>query len=108
MSQDKCAAQSSANCGIVLWALTMLLCRPAAGLAQPLPRDPVEDLREALFEDLSDPKLRRARLTKRAEALRTPGDLGRAAILHGWHDKDQDEMVADVDRAVKADVVKRF
>src|SRR5438270_5769850 len=100
-------------------ALALLLAAAAyAGgdraAADPLPRDPVADLRQALAQekdagrDKDALRFRRENLTRKAQALRTPGEMARALLLQDWRVEGLSDPGADVDREVRDAVADRF
>jgi HEAT repeat protein len=72
---------------IALWGLALIA-------AEPVPLDPVEDVRQALQYPAQDPKERDRNLAKHIEALRSVNDMRRALLLYEWpSDQDQKRMV---------------
>lgn len=76
--------------------------------AQRFPNDPVEELRQALRNTKREAGAREKAMTQRLEALRTLGDLRRALQLQEWSDTDLEEKVAEIDRAQREAVARRF
>jgi HEAT repeat protein len=83
MAEDRTMKQGSR--GVARWLSlgTLALALGGAALlrAEPLPRDPVEELDRALRAGGKD---QAEILAKRVQALRSIGDLCRALQLHGW------------------------
>jgi HEAT repeat protein len=77
-------------------------------LAEPIPADPVEGLRQALKAPVRDPELRDRSLRTWMERLRGLTELSQAAVLREWRDEDVDERVAAVDRGHRAVLLRRF
>lgn len=97
-----------------LCLLAVLLgCGTALLPAAPYGADPVEELRQALRTKIRDPMnkdetdFRKELLEKRTKALRV-GDYRKALALDGWRDRDPDDAVQSVDRAVRQDLINRM
>jgi len=98
---------TSLRCAI---SLGLIVCLGSA-LGQAA-ADPAEELRQALRlnvgKSVSDDALafRRANLEKRVKALGA-GDLG-PALRESWRDRDPEDAIAAVDRAVRNILIQRF
>lgn len=76
------------------------------GLAAPA--DAVAELREILQMPVSDPGMRERCLGEQIKKLNGISELRRALALHDWREEDPDDQTAAVDRASRAEVVRRF
>jgi HEAT repeat protein len=82
--------------------------------ARPARVDPLVALRDELRTPVVDPskkeelEARRKALEEKIAALRTIGDLQRALMLTQWQDTGLDPAVAEIDRKVRSEVVKRL
>jgi HEAT repeat protein len=72
------------------------------------PTDPVEDLRQALKQEVVSPKARKDALLKIADRITNLGDLSRAMLLRDWRYKDLDADIATNDLDVWTAVARRF
>jgi HEAT repeat protein len=88
---------------ILLLPMGMMIGR---GLAAP--GDAVAELREILQAPASDPSMRERCLGEQIKKLNGISELRQALALHDWHDEDPDDKTAAVDRASRAEVVRRF
>jgi hypothetical protein len=95
----------SRTAGLAAALLAGLGLSPAQ--AQPLARDPVDALQQALRAP-DTLKGRKEVLEKRAAAVRSIGDLARAMLLLDWRDESPDAELAAVDRTVREQMAKRF
>jgi HEAT repeat protein len=90
----------------------MVTCFAAAvGLADRFPPDPVEELRLALKAPLQRlTESREQYLTKRADAVRSLGDLRRALVLQEWRPEQEtaSDEAALTDRRIRQRLVERF
>jgi HEAT repeat protein len=87
---------------VALWACG----KPS--LAQSLPRDPVEDLRQALKAVGERPQERDHRLKTKVEQVQDVSDLCRALALKEWRDDDLDVGIAAIDRSYQEMLGNRF
>src|SRR5262249_29434849 len=82
--------------------------------ADPLPRDPVADFRQALLQekdsirDKESLKFRNNNLTRKAQALTSLGEMARVLLLQEWKVEGIGEPIADVDREVRDSIADRF
>jgi hypothetical protein len=96
---------------VFLAALVVVLGSPVGLWAQRFPPDPVEALRQALRQDEKAPrdeailKELKANLEKKAAAISSPGDLGRALLLQEWGAKGLDPVIND---GIWNDLANRF
>jgi RNA polymerase sigma factor (sigma-70 family) len=78
------------------------------------PSDPLEQFRKALRQPILDPnnreeiQFRRSNLEKRAQDLRTIGDIRQALALEDWLDQSQDQVVVAIDGPVRQGLIARF
>jgi HEAT repeat protein len=97
---------------LVLAVLVLSGNHPA--VADPLPRDPVAELRQALLQekdsvrDKDALRYRRDTLTRKAQALTSLGDMSRALLLQEWRADGIGEAVADIDREIRDGIADRF
>jgi HEAT repeat protein len=82
--------------------------------ADPFPRDPVAEFRQALLQEKDAVKdkdalrYRRDSLTRKAQALTSLGDMARVLLLQEWRAEGIGESVADVDREIRDGIADRF
>src|SRR5262249_49547025 len=100
--------------------LTLVAALAFGGMAAasdngPFTFHPVNDLRLALQIPVTDHAphskdltLRRQTLERRVGALCRAPELREALLLTEWRDEDIDPLIAAVDRAVRAEVARRF
>jgi HEAT repeat protein len=97
-----------------LVVLAATLSAAATASAQPLPSDPVEQLREALRKGAdwgTSDVVRAARennVIRRAEALNRLTDMGRALLLEEWRDEGLWRDDFPVDRQMREKLATRF
>lgn len=83
-------------------------------LCDALPPDPVAEFREALkvdrdpIRDAEGVRFRRANLTKKAEAIKSLGDISRALLLQEWRTDVKEANVAAVDLDVQEMLARKF
>lgn len=98
-----------ARAGVSLVALVAWAGCADRAVADRLPPDPVEDFRQALKQDREP--IRQVNLAKKAEALKSLGDLSRALLLQEWrvdllHDRIQQALARRFQEGAKALLTK--
>ena len=88
-------------------AIFAALCGNGHALADPLSRDPVTDFRQALVQEKDTVKdkealrYRRETLTRKAQAIATPGEMSRVLLLQEWRVEGiGGDLIADIDREI--------
>jgi HEAT repeat protein len=82
--------------------------------ADPFPRDPVTEFRQALLQEKDAGKdkdalrYRRENLTRKAQALTSLGEMARVLLLQEWRAEGIGESAADVDRDIRDGIADRF
>jgi HEAT repeat protein len=84
------------------------LCRLVAIWAQPVPSDPVEELRQVLKSPVHDPAERERNLQRPLEALHSLNDVQRALALREWRNQDPESAIAAVDQRQRDVLIKQF
>jgi HEAT repeat protein len=93
----------------MLVAAVVALCACAvSSIAQSLPRDPVEDLRQTLKVADGSCRDREQTLKGAVEQVRNVNDICRALVLKEWRDDDLDEGIAAIDRSYRGILGHRF
>jgi HEAT repeat protein len=96
-------------------AIFAALCGNGHALADPLSRDPVTDFRQALVQEKDTVKdkealrYRRETLTRKAQAIATPGEMSRVLLLQEWRVEGiGGDLIADIDREIRDSITDRF
>jgi HEAT repeat protein len=90
------------------------LCGDHRVAAEPFPRDPVAEFRQALLQekdsirDKEALRFRRENLTRKAQALTSLGEMSRVLLLQDWRVEGSADPVADIDREVRDSIADRF
>jgi HEAT repeat protein len=82
--------------------------------ADPFPRDPVNEFRQALLQEKDSVKdkdalrYRRENLSRKALALTSLGEMARVLLLQEWRAEGIGESVSDIDREIRDSIADRF
>jgi HEAT repeat protein len=99
-------------CGILVAAVA--LCGAHRAAAEPFPRDPVADFRQALLlekdsvKDKEALRFRRDNLTRKAQAITSLGEMSRVLLLQEWRVEGITEPITDIDREIRDTIADRF